>query len=136
SPEPRYDAGEMIYALTLILLAAAAIDAPRGCDPAFAALFTPLRPHLGRYEVCTSPDPLTGEAEALEALDAFGTAGTYDRARLAPLYGGTRVRVQHSWMEHDGEITAITRLSPYPNATLTQLMSGTLEIRFTVSRGL
>ncbi|HKB12199.1 MAG TPA: hypothetical protein VKD69_16170, partial [Vicinamibacterales bacterium] len=83
---------QMIYVLTLILLAAAgAVDAPQACDPVYAALFTPIRPHFGRYEVCTSPDPLDeAGTEALEPLDAFGSAGAYDRAKLARLYGGTR----------------------------------------------
>jgi|SRR5262245_293351 len=127
----------MIYALTLILLAAAAGDTPETCDPAFTALFTPMRPHVGRYQVCTSEAPLDEpDAESIEALDAFGTAGTYDRARLARLYGGTRVRVARSWSENGREITSITRLSPYPDATLTRLLPGTMAIRFTVSRGL
>jgi outer membrane biosynthesis protein TonB len=128
----------MIYALTLILLAAAAPDAPRTCDdPAFAALFTPLRPHLGRYEVCTTPTPLDErEGEALEALDAFGAAGTYDRAKLARLYGGTRARVVRTWAENGSEIVSITRISPYPDPAMSRLISGTLEIRFIVSRGL
>jgi hypothetical protein len=130
-------AAEMIYVLTLIILATVADGAAAVCDPALTALFTPIRPHLGRYDVCTSAAPLAeAGAEALEALDAFGTAGTYDRARLARLYGGTRVRVVRTWTENDREITSITRLSPYPDPTLTRLMPGTLEIRFTVSRGL
>jgi len=127
----------MIYALSLILLAAAAVDTSGACDSALAALFTPIRPHLGRYEVCTSPTPLDeADSDALEALDAFGSAGTYDRARLARLYGGTRVRVARSWTENGSDIISITRLSPYPDATLSRLLPGTLEIRFTVSRGL
>src|SRR5262245_35954528 len=127
----------MIYVLTLILLAAAPADAPWTCDPTLTALFTPVRPHMGRYEVCTSPAALEDAgSEALEALDAFGTAGTYDRARLARLYGGTRVRVARSWTDNGPDIVSITRLSPYPDATLTRLLAGTLEIRFTVSRGL
>src|SRR4051812_49824700 len=64
---------QMIYATMLILLAS--------CDPALLALFTPAHPRLGRYEVCASEAPLEpvgggGPVEALEALDAFGAAGT------------------------------------------------------------
>jgi hypothetical protein len=106
----------MIYALPLILLAAAAGGAPVSCDPVLAAMFTPVRPHVGRYEVCTASEPLGEASDALEALDAFGAAGTYDRARLARLYG--------------------TRISPYPDATLSRLLPGTLEIRFILSSGL
>jgi hypothetical protein len=127
---------EMIYALTLILLAATAGGAAAPCNPVLAALFTPVRPHVGRYEVCTAPEPLGEDAEALEALDAFGSAGTYDRAKLARLYGGTRARVTRSWTRTSGEFTSITRISPYPDATLTRLIPGTLEIRFILSRGL
>ena len=125
----------MIYALPLILLAAGG-GVASSCDPALAALFTPMRPHVGRYEACTASEPLGEDADALEALDAFGAAGTYDRARLARLYGGTRARVTHSWTRTSGEFIAITRISPYPDPTLSRLIPGTLEIRFIVSGGL
>jgi hypothetical protein len=126
----------MIYALTLILLAAMGVGATPPCDPALAALFTPARPHVGRYEVCTAPAPLAEDSEAVEALDAFGAAGTYDRAKLARLYGGTRARVARTWTRTSGEFISITRISPYPDAALTRLIPGTLEIRFILSRGL
>jgi hypothetical protein len=126
----------MIYALPLILLAAAAGGAPVSCDPVLAAMFTPVRPHVGRYEVCTASEPLGEASDALEALDAFGAAGTYDRARLARLYGGIRARVTHSWSRTSGEFISITRISPYPDATLSRLLPGTLEIRFILSSGL
>lgn len=126
----------MIYALTLILLATAVVRAAGSCDPTLAALFTPLRPHVGRYEVCTAPEPLGEDSDAVEALDAFGAAGPYDRAKLARLYGGTRARVTHSWARTSGEFVSITRISPYPDAALTRLIPGTLEIRFILSGGL
>ena len=72
--------------------------------------------------------------EALEALDAFGTAGTYDRAALARLYGGTRVQVARGWTIHGTRFESITRLSPYPDRSLTHLLPGTLEIRWTLYR--
>ncbi len=104
------------------------------CDPALAPLFTPPHPHLGRYEVCTSDAPIRavngGAIEALEALDAFGAAGTYDRPALARLYGGTRVQVARGWTAGDGRLESITRLSPYPDPSLTRLLPGTMEIRF------
>jgi hypothetical protein len=121
----------MIYALTVIFLAASLNAAEITCDPALTALFTPLHPELGRYEVCTTAAPLDGDAEALEALDAFGAAGSYDRAKLARLYEGLRVRVTRSWTTTpDGGFESITRLSPYPDATLTRLLPGTMEIRW------
>jgi hypothetical protein len=119
----------MIYAKVLILLVAA-------CDPALAALFTPARPEVGRYEVCTSAAPLEGDVDSLEPLDAFGAAGSYDRAALQRLYGGTRVRVQRSWTATADEFVSTTRLSPYPDASLTHLQPGTMEIRFILTRGL
>lgn len=117
---------QMIYATVLILLAS--------CDPALVPAFTPAQPRLGRYEVCTSDAPLQpvngGRIEALEALDAFGTAGAYDRPALARLYGGTRVQVARGWTRTGSRFESITRLSPYPDASMTRLLPGTLEIRF------
>src|SRR3954463_8765210 len=117
---------QMIYATALMILVS--------CDPALVPLFTPPHPHLGRYEVCTSPEPIQplegGSVEALEALDAFGAAGTYDRPALARLYGGTRVNVARGWTLQGNRFESITRLSPYPDAALTHLLPGTLEVRF------
>jgi hypothetical protein len=116
------------------------------CDPLLGALFTPPRPELGHYEVCTTPAGLESAAaetgtrgqevriEALEALDAFGAAGPYNRAALAQLYGGTRVRVVRRWQQRGNQFTSETLLSPYPDATLTRLNSGTMVIRFTLDR--
>jgi len=131
---------QMIYATALILLAGAA--APRGaaeppytCNPALTRLFSPPQPSLGRYEVCTTPEPLPDDrGEALEALDAFGTAGTYRRSALARLYGGRRVRVERIWRELPGRFESTTRLSPHPDPTLTRLLSGTMEIRFMLDK--
>jgi hypothetical protein len=116
------------------------------CDPGLAALFTPAAPELGRYEVCTRADTLeasveagragglhVGDIEALESLDAFGASGSYDRARLARLYGGTRVHVAHGWGESADRFESVTLLSPYPDATLTHLNPGTMEIRWTLT---
>jgi len=108
------------------------------CDPALAPLFAPPRPHLGHYQVCASDEPIRplngGPIEALEALDAFGAAGTYDRPALSRLYGGTRVQVARGWTMAGGRFESITRLSPYPDASLTRLLPGTLEIRWTLDR--
>jgi hypothetical protein len=108
------------------------------CDPALVPLFTPPYPRLGRYEVCASGEPLQpvngGPVVALEALDAFGTAGNYDRAALSRLYGGTRVQVARGWNMNGKHFESITRLSPYPDASLTRLLPGTLEIRWTLDR--
>ena len=116
------------------------------CDPLLGALFTPPRPELGRYEVCTTSAGLESAAgeggtagpqvriEALEALDAFGAAGPYNRAALVQLYGGTRVRVVRRWQQRGNQFISETLLSPYPDATLSRLNSGTMVIRFTLDR--
>ena len=132
----------MIYATPLMILAAiAGQKAPSyTCDPTLTALFTPPHPQLGQYEVCTTPEPLDAltragdQIEALEALDAFGAAGPYDRAALARLYGGTRVRVARAWTESDGRFESFTRLSPYPDRSLRHLVPGTMEIRWRLAR--
>jgi hypothetical protein len=115
------------------------------CDPSLAALFTPPHPELGRYEVCTTAQPIEAVAsdglsdrgegiERLEALDAFGAAGPYHRAALARLYGGTRVQVLRRWRQHDNQFVSETLLSPYPDPTLTKLNPGTMVIRWIASR--
>jgi len=130
---------QMIYATALILLVGAAapagtIDPVYTCDPALTRLFSPVEPSLGRYEICTTPEGIAEDrGEALEALDAFGAAGLYRRSALARLYGGRRVRVERLWREDPDRFISITRLSPYPDASLTRLLSGTMEIRFTVT---
>jgi hypothetical protein len=106
-------------------------------------LFTPPAPLIGRYEVCTTDEPIDspplqrlrrGDVEALEALDAFSGAGTYKRSKLARLYGGTRVRVARGWSASTDSVESITLLSPYPDRSLTHLMPGTMAIRLTVRR--
>jgi hypothetical protein len=110
------------------------------CDPALTALFTPAHPQVGRYQVCTIVDPIETVAESqwqidtLEPLDAFGSAGPYDRFALSRLYGGRRVRVARGWRERDGQFESITLISPHPNASLDALETGTMIIRLIISR--
>ena len=110
------------------------------CDPTLAAVFTPPRPQLGRYEVCTTPEALTVVAEpgwsveAMAPLDAFGAAGSYDRAALARLYGGQRAAVARGWTEQGNRFESITLISPYPDRTFTHLVPGTLVIRHVIIR--
>ena len=121
------------------------LAAALACDPAMTALFTPPRPALGRYEVCTTTDPLEevaagtggphyGPSELLEPLDAFGAAGSYSRAALTRLYAGKRVRVARGWLASADRFESVTLLSPYPDATLTRLLPGTIVITWTLSR--
>lgn len=130
---------QMIYAIALMILGMMSGPAP-ACDPALTALFTPPHPELGRYEVCTTDDPIEAVSgagrriEALESLDAFGAVGPYDRSRLARLYGGTRVRVARGWTESAGRFESVTWLSPFPDAALTRLHPGTMMIRWTTTQ--
>ena len=122
------------------------LAAALSCDAGLTSLFTPLRPSLGRYEVCTTDEPLDQMAaptpdgpkyapsELLEPLEAFGAAGPYDRAALARLYAGKRVRVVRGWVERGDRFESITLLSPYPDATLTRLRPGTMVIKWTLAR--
>lgn len=119
------------------------------CDPALAALFAPPHAALGAYRVCTADEPLervvaeetaaaagrhVGAVELLEPLSAFGAAGPYNRAALARLYGGSRVRVVHSWVDSPGQFEATTLISPYPDASLTRLLPGTMIVTWTLKR--
>src|SRR5262245_46000823 len=84
------------------------------CDEGLAVLWTPRHPQLGRYEVCTTPRPLQDIAQAgwtietAPPLDVFGTAGSYDRAKVARLYGGRHPSVAHGWLDENGRFQAIT----------------------------
>jgi hypothetical protein len=123
------------------------LAAALSCDPALTAMFTPPRPRLGRYQVCVSaepPDRLSGEAlagvhygavELLEPLDAFGTAGSYDRAALTRLYAGQRVRVIRGWIERADRFESVTLISPYPDLELGRLVAGTMIVTWTMPLG-
>ena len=127
--------------MILVLLVATLVS----CDPVLTALFTPARPSVGRYQICTTAQPLDlvaaesadglhyGPSELLEPLDAFGAAGPYNRAALTRLYAGKRVRVARGWIDHADRFESVTLLSPYPNATLTRLLPGTMVIRWTTT---
>lgn len=127
--------------LCVLALVSAADTAILVCDPALTGLFTPRHPDIGQYEVCTSPEPLAAltyagwtidAAENVEPLDAFGTGGSYDRSALARLYGGTRARVARGWIQEGDRFESVTLISPFPDATLTRLLPGTMVIRFTM----
>ena len=108
------------------------------CDAALTWLYTPTRPQIGRYEVCLSTEPLTRLAEPgwtidiVAPLDAFGRSGSFDRDRVARLFGGRRAAVARGWRRRDGEIESVTLISPHPDKGLTRLEEGTLVIRYFV----
>lgn len=112
---------------------------------ALTRLFTPLSVPPGTYTVSTTARPIAAVAAALkacdpvpmpgawtlttpEALDAFGQAGVYDRSRLAQLFGGRRPTVARGTLVGDGTREAYTLISPYPDAALSRLESGTMVI--------
>src|SRR3954471_19464798 len=106
--------------------------------PALAQLFTPPHPQLGRYEVCTAARPLTEAAprgwavESVGPLDAFGAAGTYDRSAVARLYKGQLASVARGWFRDGDHVESVTFISPYPDATVSRLVPGTLIIRLII----
>ena len=106
------------------------------CDQELVALWTPRHPQLGRYEVCTTSRALaevadpTWKVETMAPLDAFGDAGSFNKAAVARLYGGRRPTVAHGWVEENGRFVSITLVSPYPDRRLRALEPGTLVIRY------
>jgi hypothetical protein len=145
----------MIYAIVLILLAALPGPGARrpaeNCESGLAGRITPARPISGRNEVCTTPDALEdvlradvtgrgvhmGSTDAVDPLDAFGTAGPYDRLALSRLYGSRRARVTRGWSGAGHDLVSTTYVSPYPGPTFTTLEPGTLIIRYVLeTRGL
>jgi hypothetical protein len=119
--------------------------------PALARLFTPRQAPVGAYTVTVladgidaalarvktalAPDATAGsppgswQVQQLDPLEAFGTAGTYDRSKVARLYTGRRVSVVRGPVERGGKVVAaVTLISPYPDATLSRLEKGTLAI--------
>lgn len=113
-----------------------------GAQGTLLALFTPAHPDLGRYEVVTSPEPLSSviqelgrpdwTAEPVAPLEAFGNAGSYDKPALSRLYAGLRPVVAHGWIQQNERFESLTFISPYPDPSLTRLNPGTLTIRFII----
>ena len=115
--------------------------------PAYVRLFTPLRAHTDAYDAYVSPrdlrdvlrqvgndpslihPPGAWTASAVLPLEAFGLTGSYDRAKLARLYGARRALVARGPRGEGGLPTeSWTLISPYPDRNLEQLEPGTLLI--------
>lgn len=147
----RLGGGVNVAALALVLLATTSAGAPPAqaspaglhltgarCDPAYAGLFTPPHPRLGRYEICAVALPLARVApaawtvELVDPADAFGAAGLHDRSRLERLYAGRRAEVARGWFDTEGSVESWTLVSPFPDPALTRLESGTLAIRYLI----
>jgi hypothetical protein len=76
--------------------------------------------------------PGAWNAETVPPLDAFGTSGTYDRFGLVRLYPRTPVRVARGPRTSPVGLESWTLISPYPDARLAALESGTLLLVFDV----
>jgi hypothetical protein len=111
--------------------------APCETDPVLTRLFTPVHPRLGRYEACSSGQPVAALAPrgwtiaGRSPLDAFGGVSIFfDRSKLTRLYGGRRANVARGWQLDGSRFESVILVSPYPDPTLTRLEPGTLVIRF------
>ena len=113
------------------------VFAPRLHRDAYAAWISslPLERVLQRLE--SAPELLhpPGSWQAMPSLpaDAFGNTGTYDKSRLARLYGSMRVTVARGPVAPTGSPAQMWSLfSPYPNPRLDRLETGTLLIVVTL----
>jgi hypothetical protein len=141
------NAGRILACLAALALAAAeargaGLDVELACsDPELVRLFTPLEPQLGRYEVCTASEsidvvaPRDWQRRQESPLDALGSAGAYNRSAVRRLYGSRAATVARGWVEHDDRFESITMISPYPDARLARLATGTLVIRLVMHGG-
>jgi hypothetical protein len=122
------------------------LSMPGSVDPLLTRLFTPPRARRGTY--CAIPTGMSIErmtadyasrepsgtdtawrVRLVSPLDAFGSAAPYDRPTVALLFGGQRIRLARGPISRDGRtVASITLASPYPDASLTRLMPGTLMI--------
>jgi hypothetical protein len=152
---PRRAAGLILVGALMWLGADAGaaedVQLPGVPSPELAKLFTPRHVRESAYQVTVLKDGIEGavrivqgalapgvgpddpagawRAQQLDPLEAFGTAGVYDRSRLARLYAGRRVSVVRGPVERNGAVVAaVTLISPHPDATLSRLKPGTLAI--------
>jgi hypothetical protein len=114
--------------------------------PEFTRVFAPVA-HRESYRASVSPAQLEAVLAGLAddpdlvrtpgawtarlqpALDAFGRSGTYDRWKLARLYGARQPRVARGARMEGGRIAeSWTLLSPYPSGDFTRLEPGTLRL--------
>jgi hypothetical protein len=147
--------GKLLVAAALLTLGGPtiALDEAQGSPdvwrsaPEYVRLFGPPRARAGAYRAYVSPldlgsvlrqlasdpallhPPGAWTPLALLPTDAFGQTGSYDRWRLARLYGARRVMVARGPRGENGRPNEPwTLISPYPDPTLTHLERGTLRI--------
>jgi len=139
-------------AAALMASVATAASVPLGTpDPALTRLFTPFSVPPGTYLVFRSSETVETLTARLRALDpapargaweptrpeahgAFGQEGPYDRDRLARLFNGKRVTLVRGSLVRQGQRFAYTLVSPYPDATISRIIEGTMTIEFRVPR--
>jgi hypothetical protein len=128
------------------VLAAGAAPSSLRPAPEFVAMFAP-RAHRDAYTAFVSPLPIAELLQQLEhdperldppgswqprpagPFDAFGDAGTYNRFRIARLYGATRVLVARGPRGSGAGVSEMwTLISPYPDPDLARLHPGTLVL--------
>lgn len=114
-------------------------------DEVLTRLFTPAQVRPGVYAAHQRPEPIEVLAgvlappgasradgawtiQALDPGEAFGAEPPYDKARLVRLYDGRRPRVVRGPTVLAGERASLTLVSPYPDASLSTLLPGTLVI--------
>jgi hypothetical protein len=129
------------------LLGFAALDATWQEAPAYRPLFAPRKAHSDAYRMYVSTLDLDAALRALAAddsllrppgawqaqpvlpFDAFGQTGSYDRWKLARLYGARRPLVARGPKAENGRIVeSWTLVSPYPDPSFERLEPGTLLI--------
>jgi hypothetical protein len=115
--------------------------------PEYVRLLAPARAHTGAYHAYVSPLDLPTVLRKLEGnpallrppgawipsallpSDAFGQSGSYDRWKMARLYGARRAMVARGpRAEGERPTEAWTLISPYPDRNLERLEPGTLLI--------
>jgi hypothetical protein len=115
--------------------------------PEYVALFAPpvyrdaYRAFVSKVDLATALRLVAGDAGTAIAsagawqshpenpLDAFGSGGTFDRWKIARLYGSRRPAVARGPRGVNGIVEeSWTLISPYPAADLGQLAPGTLLI--------
>jgi hypothetical protein len=73
--------------------------------------------------------PGAWDIRTLAPVDAFGMGGTYDRSKVARLYGAERARVARGARTDGGRVVeSWSLISPYPAPSLEKLERGTLLI--------
>jgi hypothetical protein len=97
-------------------------------DRPIEAAWKVVRQSFEGFGLATGPDGKPTVTEE-EPLTIFGSAGSYNRSKLAGLYAGRRALVSRTPITQDGRtVASLTLVSPYPDATLQRLEPGTLAI--------